>query len=219
MLSNNKITAVIIDDHPVFREGLRNILEQASIKVVAEAGTVAEGLDAIRLFKPSVAIIDIDLPDGNGHEIVRTIVQEHLPTHAIVLTGYDDISQREITFNEGAYAYCAKDEPPNMIVKAVHAAAKGLYWENGKVLQHRKVKPSSNHQKSSLSPREMEVLKMLADGMSNKEIAYVLGISEQTVKNHVASIFRKLDVRDRTQAVIYALKHGLVLLYPRRYKG
>jgi len=220
MLSTlSEITVVIVDDHPVFREGLRNILEQAGIKVIAEAGTVASGIDAIRSFKPSVAIIDIDLSDGNGHEILRAITGERIPTHTVVLTGYDDISQREISFSEGARAYCAKDSPPNDIISAVHAAAKGLYWENGKISQYRRAKTPYQHQGHSLSPREMEVLKMLTRGMSNKEIAHTLGISEQTVKNHVASIFRKLDVRDRTQAVVYALKHGLVQLYPRNYRG
>ncbi len=214
MAHKQPIRIVIIDDHPVFREGLRKVLEvEDDIEVVSEAATASTGLEIIKEIKPDIAIVDISLPDGNGHELLREVVQAKLPTKVVLLTAYDDAAQQQIAFMEGAWAYCVKDSPPAELVSAVRAVAEGFCWRDG-----RAVPPEVAHAEMPfeggypLSIREMEVLRLITHGLSNREIAHRLHISQQTVKNHIASIFRKLQVRDRTQAALYALKMGWVQL-------
>jgi len=183
------------------------------IEVVAEAATASAGLDVIKEFKPNIAIVDISLPDGNGHELLREVVQAKLPTKVILLTAYDDAAQQQIAFMEGAWAYCVKDSPPEELLSAVRAVAEGFCWRDGRALPPDVARSELSFDKGyPLSVREMEVLRLIARGLSNREIAHRLHISQQTVKNHIASIFRKLQVRDRTQAALYALKMGWVQL-------
>ena len=207
------IRILIVDDHPVFRRGLHDILSlEDDLDVIAETASGETALEAIRELAPDVAIVDVNLPDINGHEIARYVRREGLPTRVILLTAYDDISQQRQALAEGAAAYCSKEVSPTWLVEAIHRVTGGQYVVGARIMEdaERTTWLEENEAMPPLSPREMDVLRLLTSGMSNKEIAHTLGISEQTVKNHITAILRKLDLEDRTQAAVYALKHGWV---------
>jgi DNA-binding NarL/FixJ family response regulator len=163
----------------------------------------------------------------NGQQITHLVNQEKLPTRILLLTGYDDIEQAIHAAHAGAYAYCAKDIQPQGLISVIREVANGKYVIGGNVFTRRELDEWLESQMEGarrsysepgspfhpLSDREMEVLACVVRGMSNKEIAGLLGISHQTVKNHVTSILRKFGVEDRTQAVVYALKRGWVKLH------
>lgn len=223
----NTITVMIVDDHPVFRQGLRRIIEaQEDMEVVIE---VADGAEALRLAKeiaPQVILMDINLPSMNGLQVTRHI-KEDLPGVAVVmLTAYHDDQQFYHAIRAGAAAYYPKDVTPRKLVEAVRQVSQGNYVMDDTVLDKPQFAAwvASEFERMDvgwkgpdelfvpLSPREMEILHLITKGMSNKEIAHCLGISHQTVKNHMTSILRKLSVNDRTQAAVYALRRGWVRL-------
>jgi len=166
------------------------------------------------------------LPDMNGQQVTHQIVQEKLPSRILLLTGYDDVEQAIHAALAGAAAYCAKDLEPKRLPEIIRAVASGKFVIGERVFNRRELERWIDDQMDGtrrsysepgspfhpLSDREMEVLSCVVRGMSNKEIASLLGISHQTVKNHVTSILRKFSVEDRTQAVVYALKRGWVKL-------
>ncbi len=222
------ITIVVIDDHPIFRQGIVDTLSiESDILVVGEASSGEQGLALIRAHRPKVAIVDVNLPGMNGHQITKTIVEEKIPTRVILLTAYDDMEQKIHAMRAGASAYCVKDIEPQRFINIIRKVNSGKYVVGEDVFDQaglmRWLIPLTEtalglygdpgEPYMPLSTREMEVLSYLTKGMSNKEIARLLGISHQTVKNHVTSILRKLCVEDRTQAVIYALRRGWVRLY------
>ncbi len=222
------ITIIIVDDHPLFRQGVVDALSlEQDFKVIALATSGREGLDLIRDWQPSVAVVDVNLPEMNGQQLTRQVVAEKIPTKILLLTAYDDKEQQLHALRVGAAAYCTKDVQPEELIKVIRFVADGQYVVNGQVLSQegknqwltRGIEGSSQSYSDPgepfqpLSTREMEVLTQLTRGLSNKEIAVTLGISHQTVKNHVTAIFRKLGVEDRTQATIYALRRGWVRLY------
>ncbi len=209
----NAIRILIVDDHPLFRRGLHDVLSvEDDFEIVAEAATGSAALQVIRSIHPDVAIVDVNLPDTNGHEIVRWVTRERLPTRVILLTAYDDVSQQRQALAEGAAAYCSKEVSPAWLVELIRHVAAGRYVVGQRVMneQEKAAWLLNDSGAPPLSPREMEVLRLITQGMSNKEIANQLGISEQTVKNHVTAILRKLNVEDRTQAAVYALQYGWV---------
>lgn len=221
-------TIVIIDDHPLFRQGVADTLKlEKDMNVVALAASGEEGLELIRKHQPEVAIIDVNLPGINGQQVTWHIVNEKLPTRVILLTAYDDLEQKIQSLRFGAAAYCTKDVQSEELLGTVRAVAAGEAVLARQLAQHgvtsETIEPVdaddvSEHNLNGeafnpLSTREMEVLSHMTGGMSNKEIASLLGISHQTVKNHVSAILRKLGVEDRTQAAIYALRRGWVQLY------
>lgn len=224
----NKITVLIIDDHPLFRQGIRDVFNsEPDIGVIGESEDGNEGLQLIRELQPDVVVIDVHLPGLNGMQIARHAKSERLSANVIILTAYDDTEQVIHAFRAGAYAYCPKDITPGQLVETVRHVAQGHYvvgdklfdkegitaWLDKKVAQvNRPYIEDPQELFSPLSPREMEILQYVTRGMSNKEIAYALGISHQTVKNHMTAILHKLDVEDRTQAAVYALRHGWVRL-------
>jgi len=222
-----KISLIIVDDHPLFRQGVADSLAlEADMLVVGQAASGEEGLDLIRTLKPQIALMDINLPGMNGQQITHLVVQDKLPTRVLLLTGYDEMEQAVHAALAGAAGYLAKDIEPENLVKAIRDVADGRFVFGARVFSRRElddwlISRTEGARRSysepgnpfhPLSDREMEVLRCVVRGMSNKEIANLLEISHQTVKNHVTSILRKFGVDDRTQAVIYSLKRGWVTL-------
>jgi DNA-binding NarL/FixJ family response regulator len=221
------INVLIVDDHPVFRDGLRNVLAEADdLTVIGEAQDGAEALDAARSLKPDVIIMDINIPVINGMQAAYQIKTEHPDIYIIMLTAYDDDEQIYHAIRSGASAYYPKDIAPDTLVEAIRHASQGKYVVGKQLMNQQEVDEwldeaferfgglmiDVDEKYKPLSPREMEILKLITRGLSNKEVAYTLGISHQTVKNHMTSILRKLDVEDRTQAAVFALRRGWVRL-------
>ncbi|MCP4425555.1 MAG: response regulator transcription factor [Chloroflexi bacterium] len=218
----------IVDDHPVFRQGLRDVLEtDPNLNVVGEAADGEVALELVHEINPDVILMDINLPTINGLQVTRKIKGQLPDVKVIMITGYDDAEQVFHALRAGASAYCPKDITPEALTNIIHTVRDGSYVVGEKVMNHAEVidwiekkigrfaGPLISDTEDvfiPLSPREMEILEHVTRGMSNKEIAYKLGISHQTVKNHMTAILRKLRVDDRTQAAVYALRHGWVRL-------
>jgi DNA-binding NarL/FixJ family response regulator len=223
-----KIKLVIVDDHPIFRQGVVDTLSlEKDLEVIGQAANGTEGLEMILDLQPDVAIVDVNLPELNGQHLTKQLRAQKSPTLVVLLTAYDDSSQAVHSMTAGARAYCSKDIDPAKLVDAIHHVCDGSYVISDKMydaaglenwLSQRTDLASTAYSDPGdpfepLSNREMEVLECVTAGMSNKEIAVELGISHQTVKNHVTAILRKLRVDDRTQAAVYALRQGWVRLY------
>lgn len=223
----DKISVIIVEDHPLFRQGISDALSlEPDIIVVGDAGSGGEGYRLIRELLPAVAILDVNLPDMNGQYITRRLVNEHVPTRVILLTGYDDTEQKIHALRCGAAAYCTKNIQPQELIQVIRQVVAGYYVVDRRVFDQEEIrnllegdvgespsaiaKPLETVQ--PLSIREMEVLSCVTQGMSNKEIARHLDISQQTVKNHITSILRKLRLEDRTQAAMFAVRQGWVRL-------
>jgi DNA-binding NarL/FixJ family response regulator len=230
----NRIRIVVVDDHPLFRQGVVDALSlEADLEVVGQAADGQEALDMIRRTQPDVAVLDVNLPELNGQQVTRQLTLDRSLTRVVLLTAYDDVEQVIHAMSAGAYAYCAKDVEPQKLVEVIHAVARGHYYVGSLAYDQaglarwleeqteKAVRPYSDPGDPfhPLSAREMEVLESVTLGKSNKEIATDLGISHQTVKNHVTAILRKLGVDDRTQAAVYALKRGWVRLYSEDVKS
>jgi two-component system response regulator DegU len=221
------ISILVVDDHPLFRQGVVDTISiEPGFKVIGQGKSGEEALELIRNFNPDVAIVDVNMPGLNGQQVTQLVVNEKLPTRIILLTAYDDSEQKLHAMMVGAAAYCVKDVQPQALAQTIRKVMDGYYVIGEEVLNPEELEvwlnPGSEDEHSfyselgdpyePLSKREMEVLGQLTKGMSNKEIATELGISHQTVKNHVTSILRKLGVEDRTQATLYAIKRGWVRL-------
>jgi len=227
-----KFSIIIVDDHPLFREGVRSVIDaEDDLNVLAEGTSGDQALQLVRELRPRVALIDINMPNMNGMQVTRQIKAERLDTSIVLLTAYDDVEQVLHAFSAGASAYCSKDVEAGKLVDIVRQVARGFYivgdqvfdaeglddWLSRGVEAVRRPHLDGDIEAfTPLSPREMEILQYVTRGMSNKEIAAKLGISHQTVKNHMTAILHKLDVEDRTQAAVYALRHGWVRLQDTR---
>ncbi len=224
--ARRQISLLIIDDHPVFRQGLRDIFAtEDDIRVVAEGASGEQALQLVHALQPDVLLLDINLPGINGLQVTSRLKADHATTAIVLLTAYDDMEQVLHAMRSGGAAYCPKDIEPEILVDVVRKVAHG-YFVVGKLIFDQEGLKSwldagveavtgpymvdPNEHFVPLSPREMEILQFVTQGKSNKEIAQSLGISHQTVKNHMTSILKKLDVRDRTQAAVYALRRGWV---------
>lgn len=227
-MSQDEIQVMIVDDHPVFRQGLRDVLEtNPSMKVVGEAADGEVAIEIALETNPNVILMDINLPTINGLQVTRKIRAQLPDVKVVMITGYDDAEQVFHTIRAGASAYCPKDITPEALINVIRAVRDGNYYVDGKTMNYDELMQwveqkigrfagplitDSDELFIPLSPREMEILEHVTRGLSNKEIAYKLGISHQTVKNHMTAILRKLRVDDRTQAAVYALRHGWVRL-------
>lgn len=229
-----EITLLIADDHPLFRQGVVDALSlEKDFHILDQASDGDEAIEKIRSLKPMVAVLDVNMPGMNGQQVTHQVTSSNLPTRVVLLTGYDDIEQAIHAVLAGAAGYCAKEIGPDVLAQTVRAVAEGKFAVAGNVFNRRELDAWVDEQMEGarrsysepgspfhpLSDREMEVLSCVVRGMSNKEIANLLGISHQTVKNHVTSILRKFSVEDRTQAVVYALKRGWVKLQDTAIKS
>lgn len=211
---SNPIRVLLADDHAVVRKGIRDFLEEAGdIAVVAEAGNGEEALELIREQRPDVAVLDIQMPGRTGLEITRAVRTEQLPVGILILTAYDDDPFVMTALRSGANGYVLKTAEPEEIVAAVHAVHEGQSALDPallqKVMAYVAGRPPAG-MVESLSAREIEVLRLAAQGFTNKAIGVQLGISDRTVQGHLTNIFGKLDVASRTEAVTKAIQLGLV---------
>ena len=217
-IESNKTTIILADDHPVVRKALRNDLEkEADFVVLAEAG---DGEEAVRLasqLTPDVVIMDIGMPKLNGIEATRQIKASYPDIIILVLTVYDDIEHVLGILESGADGYLTKNILVEDIIKSIRSVVAGeivlsplVFKQVLKYALRHRTKPLRLDTGVKLTPRELEILKLIAKGISNKEIAIELNISSRTVKSHMVDIFRKLDVSCRTEAVITSLRIGLI---------
>lgn len=229
------IRLLIVDDHPLFRQGLRDVLEtDKHFSVVGEADDGPGALSQAYKLRPDVVMMDINLPNANGLQVTKVLTRQLQETKVIMITGHDDTEQVLHALNAGASAFCSKDMAPQFLMNAVRAVNSGFFVINGHKLtkedaylwveerQQEFVRRGSSKRPDPfmpLSSRELEILELICNGSNNREVAEQLGISHQTVKNHVTAILRKLNVGDRTQAVVFALKHGWVRLEGSRADG
>jgi len=216
---------LIVDDHALFRVGIRQILErEPDILVVGEADDSRSAVDASLETSPDVILMDLSLPSPGGIETTQRIKRELPSTAIVVLAVEEDEDALFDAIKAGAAAFILKDVGPDDLITIIRRVVGGEYLINDKVFSKPAV--ASRVLKefrelavygqeaapifAPLSPREVEILDNIAQGMTNKQVAYALSISEQTVKNHMSSILRKLSVNDRTQAVVYAMRQGWI---------
>ncbi len=211
------IHVVLADDHAVVRKGIREFLEESGdISVVAEAGDGDAALASIREWKPDVAVLDIQMPRRTGIEVTRTVRDERLPVGVLVLTAYDDDPYVQAVLEAGANGYVLKNASSEEIVQAVHTVHEGQMALDPAVARKIVTRWMSAGQapqeqaESRPTPREMQVLQLVARGFTNKAVAVQLKISERTVQGHIASLFAKLGVNSRTEAVVRAAQLGWV---------
>ena len=212
-----KIKILIADDHPVVREGLVTMLSRENnIEVVGEAENGAEAIKKAGELGPDIILMDLRMPEVNGVEAMTQIKGTHPNINFIVLTTYDNDEYIFKGIEAGARAYLLKDSPREELFKAIEAVYRGESLIEpaiaGKVLDRLVELSRQGSPQAELSSREIEVLKLIAQGTGNKAIASSLNISESTVKTHIQSIFQKLDVNDRTEAVTKALSKGIIRL-------
>jgi two-component system, NarL family, response regulator LiaR len=209
------ITVMLIDDHRVVRQGLRDFLElQEDIEVVGEASNGEEGVQLARELLPEVVLMDLVMPGIDGVEATRQLKAASPSSKVIVLTSFADDNKVFPAIKAGAISYLLKDISPEDLAHAIRAAQRNeavLHPEVAAKLMQEFSTPRANEAPvEQLTPREMDVLRLIAKGKSNKEIADALIVSEKTVKSHVSNILSKLHLADRTQAAIYALRQRLV---------
>ena len=206
------------DDHTLFRKGLRTIVEGfEGLEVVGEASNGVEAVEQARTAIPDVILMDINMPELDGIEATRIILKENPHIGVIIVTMYDDVESVFRAMRAGARGYVLKEADPEEVLRAVDAAGRGEFILcpiiAEKLLEYFSSGIDARQDPISfgeLTARESQVLQTAADGLSNKEIANKLQISDKTVKNHIANIFSKLQVNDRTQAIVLAIKKGLV---------
>ena len=214
--SPDKIRVVIVDDHSLVRQGVRAFLEtQSDILVVGEADSGAAAIEVCEKQKPAVVLMDLVMPGMNGLEATAHICKLHPPTQVIILTSFLDDAHIVPALRSGALSYLLKDTGAQELSDAIRKAARGeaVYHPQVANLMAQALRAENaieNEPLRLLSERETEVLQLIANGLSNAQIAAQLFISEKTVKSHVSNILAKLDLDDRTQAAVFAWRSGLM---------
>ncbi len=205
------IRVLLADDHPALLVGLRVLLEQASgIVVVGEASDGREALEKVEALRPHVAVLDCHLPEMEGAVVAAEIRRRGLPTHVLALSAYDDEKNVRGMVLAGAVGYLVKDEAPGTIVFAIQAVARGEEWFSRKVATSLAAWAREKQlEATDLSKRELDVLRLLASGKTNKQIANTLVLAERTVEFHVSNVLSKLGVSSRMQAALWAKERGM----------
>ncbi|MGQ4441306.1 response regulator [Streptomyces violaceoruber] len=207
------IKVLLVDDHQVVRRGLRTFLEvQDDIEVVGEAADGAEGVDRAQELKPDVILMDVKMPGMDGVDALRRLRELDNQARVLVVTSFTEQRTVVPALRAGAAGYVYKDVDPDALagaIRSVHAGHILLQPEVAGALLSQEESSSGPGRAGSLTEREREVLGLIADGRSNREIARALVLSEKTVKTHVSNILMKLDLADRTQAALWAVRHGV----------
>jgi two-component system, NarL family, response regulator DegU len=237
-MTENNITILLVDDHKLFREGVKRILEmEEGFQIVAEASDGEEAMNMAAEYQPNVILMDINMPKMTGVQATQRIKEKSPDSHVIILSIHDDENYVYKSLRSGASGYLLKEMDSDSLIEAIHSVARGEAYIHPKVTgklitEFRRLSSIEQNVEENvlmsdvselggsdkennilaLTPREREVLQLMAEGKSNRMIGEELFISEKTVKNHVSSILQKLDVQDRTQAVVMSIKNGWVKL-------
>ncbi len=220
----DQVNILIVDDHTLFRQGLRRVLEmEPGFRVVAEGATADQAIELAARHQPDVVVLDISMP-GGGLEATARLKADHPQMGIVILTMHEDQEYLMRAVRAGATSYLVKDIDSRNLVEAIAAAREGRPYLHPKVaglalLDMTRGDKSAKTQGPSLTERETEVLRLVGQGASNREIAASLFISEKTAKNHLTHIFEKLNVSDRTQAALWAVRAGLVSLEDKGRTG
>jgi DNA-binding NarL/FixJ family response regulator len=221
----DRIRILIVDDHALFRVGISNILgRERDLDVVGEAADGRSALEGAGMTSPHIVLMDLSLPAPGGLETTQRIRREFPAVAVIVMAQDEDEESLFASIKAGAAAFVIKDISPDDLIHVIRRVSQGEFLINDKVFskpavasrvlkEFRELAVYGQEAQpifAPLSPREVEILDNIAQGMTNKQVAYALSISEQTVKNHMSSILRKLAVNDRTQAVVYAMRQGWI---------
>jgi len=215
MSHSDKHTLVIVDDHPLFRNGLSHLIStEPKLQLVGEASTGKEGIHLVSQVQPDLLILDLKLKDIDGLAVMDIIKQKNTSSRIVILTVSDDEEDIINVLRLGADGYLLKDYEPKVILDGILKAARGEFIFSDHISQY--IIKASLHQNSpslvddvKLTPREIETLKFIARGLSNKHIANELGIAEGTVKVHVKNFLKRLCLKSRVEAAVWATKHNL----------
>lgn len=213
-----RIKVMIADDHSLIREGLKQLLEfDGSIEIVGEASNGVECLEKLNESNPEVLLLDINMPEKNGIEVLKQMKEDQSPIKVLILTVHNEMEYLMKAVDIGVDGYILKDSESSELKKAIKSVRDGENYIQPSLipaLNSQLLSRDTDKDKISLlTNRELEVLVQVANGMFNKEIAMNLNISERTVKNHISNIFKKIDVSDRTQAAVFAIKNNIIKLY------
>lgn len=212
------IKVMLVDDHILMREGIKNLLEfDGSIEVVSEASDGVECLSNLKYTNPDIILLDINMPGKNGIDVLTEIKRKNVSVKILILTVHNEVEYLLKAIDIGADGYILKDTESAELKRAINYIIQGENYIQPSLipaLNSRLVNRDIDKEKiDSLTRRELEVLIQVSNGMFNKEIANSLDISERTVKNHISNIFKKIEVNDRTQAAVFAIKNSLIQLY------
>ena len=212
------INVMLADDHVLIREGIKQLLEfDGSMKVIAEASDGIECLEKLKNVKPDILLLDINMPNMNGIDVLKELKEKNDPLKVLILTVHSEVEYLVKAVDIGANGYILKDSGSAELKQAINAVIdEGSYIQPNLIpaLNSRLINRDMDREKlASLTKREVEILTQVACGMFNKEIAVNLNISERTVKNHISNIFKKIDASDRTQAAVFAIRNNIVNLY------
>lgn len=209
---------MIADDHILIREGIKQLLEfDGSINVVAEAGDGNECLDKLESIHPDVLLLDVNMPNKNGIETLKELKAKKSSVKVLILTVHNEVEYLLKAIELGVDGYILKDSGSKELKQAIDRVVSGESYIQPDLipsLNAKLIRRDADREKvDSLTKREIEVLKQVASGMFNKEIANHLDISERTVKNHISNIFKKIEVSDRTQAAVFAIKNNIIRIH------
>lgn len=210
-----RIKILLADDHSMIREGIKQLLElDSQFTVIGQAGDGIECMKSLQKELPDVLLLDVNMPRMNGIEVLEKIKEQNMDVKVLMLTIHNEVEYLLRAVDIGCNGYILKDSDIGLLKRAILSVYEGDTFIQPDLIPILNMELISREESSQtlegLTKRELEVLKLITEGLFNKEIAYKLNISERTVKNHVSNIFKKINASDRTQAAVFAIKHGLV---------